>query len=121
MTQLKEALMARTSTLEQGILTDIAFHILASVIDENHGYMIMKDIQEFTNHQIIIGPASLYTTLKKLLDANFIKRIKTNDEKAKIYKITPTGLEILQKDILRKEQMIRFAKHFIDKTQGGNK
>lgn len=113
--------MARKSALEEGILTDVAFYILASVIDENHGYMIMKDIQEYTNHQLMIGPASLYTTLKKLLDESFIERSKTNDENTKIYKITPKGLKILQKDILRKEQMIGFARHFIDGKQGGNK
>jgi DNA-binding PadR family transcriptional regulator len=106
--------MARKSALEQGILTDVAFYILTSVISENHGYMIMKNIEQKSNHQIIIGPASLYTTLKKLLDGKLITRMKTNDEKAKIYKITPIGLEILQKDIRRKEQMIEFATHFID-------
>jgi DNA-binding PadR family transcriptional regulator len=113
--------MARKSALDEGILTDVAFYILASVIDENHGYMIMKDIHEFTNQQLVIGPASLYTTLKKLLDASYIERIKTDDENAKMYKITPEGLSILQKDILRKEQMITYARHFIDEKQGGKK
>jgi len=113
--------MARKSALDEGILTDVAFYILASVIDENHGYMIMKDIHEFTHQQLVIGPASLYTTLKKLLDASYIERIKTDDENAKMYKITPEGLSILQKDILRKEQMITYARHFIDEKQGGKK
>lgn len=106
--------MARKSALEEGILTDVAFYILASVVNKNHGYMIMKDIQDFTNNQITIGPASLYTTLKKLLEADCIERHKTNDENIKLYKITPKGHNILQKDIQRKEQMIAFARHFIN-------
>lgn len=56
--------MARKDSIEIGELTDSAFYILASVIEEKHGYLIMKVIEKFTNGEVNIGPASLYTTLK---------------------------------------------------------
>lgn len=56
--------MARKDSIEIGELTDSAFYILASVIEEKHGYLIMKVIEKFTNGEVTIGPASLYTTLK---------------------------------------------------------
>lgn len=112
--------MARKSSLESGILNDSAFYILSSVIEENHGYMIMKNIEELTEGQVSIGPASLYTTLKKLLDAELIIRSKSYDETIKIYQITEKGKNILEKDINRKEQMIKFARHFTTKNKEEN-
>lgn len=48
------------------------FYILSSVTDEKHGYLIMKTIEKLTNNEVSIGPASLYTTLKKLLAADLV-------------------------------------------------
>lgn len=107
--------LARKGSIDIGVLTDPAFYILSSVIQENHGYLIMKSIEEMTNGQVIIGPASLYTTLKKLLEADLVSRIVSSDENKKIYQITPTGLEVLLRDIERKKQMVTFAEHFFKK------
>ncbi len=65
--------MARKDSIEIGELTDSAFYILASVIEEKHGYLIMKVIEKFTNGEVTIGPASLYTTLKKLLISGLVE------------------------------------------------
>jgi DNA-binding PadR family transcriptional regulator len=109
--------MARKSSLDSGILNDSAFYILSTVITEKHGYLIMKLIEEKTNGQVMIGPASLYTTLKKLLDAELIMKKETSDDSTKIYEITPRGLEVLEKDIQRKNEMIQFARYFIENKE----
>lgn len=104
--------MARKSALETGILNDSAFYILSTLIVEKHGYMIMKVIEEATNGLVTIGPASLYTTLKKLLDSGLIQRKKTDEESIKIYQITNAGIQVLENDIKRKKEMIEFAQQF---------
>lgn len=109
--------MARKSALESGILTDPAFYILSSVLEEKHGYIIMKEIEELTEGTVIIGPASLYTTIKKLLDAGLIVRKESTDNSTKIYEITKKGKTVLEKDITRKRQMIQFATHFINQRK----
>lgn len=112
--------MARKSALETGILNDSAFYILSTLIKEKHGYLIMKFIQESTNGTVIIGPASLYTTLKKLLDSKLIQRKKTSDEALKIYQITAEGKDILEQDINRKKRMIEFAEKLMNQSKGDN-
>lgn len=106
--------MARKDSIEIGELTDSAFYILSSVVEEKHGYLIMKTIEKFTNNEVNIGPASLYTTLKKLLGANLVELSCDTDESKKIYKITNKGREMLTKEIERKKQMIKFAENFLD-------
>ena len=104
--------MPRKDSIYIGELTDSAFYILSSVIEEKHGYLIMKDIEKFTNNEVTVGPASLYTTLKKLLAADLVKLNSDIDENKKVYKITDKGREMIIKEIDRKKQMIRFAENF---------
>lgn len=106
--------MARKDSIDIGELTDSAFYILTSVIEEKHGYLIMKTIEKLTDNKVIIGPASLYTTLKKLLSANLVELNTEADENKKVYKITNKGRDMLKKEIERKRQMIKFAENFLD-------
>ena len=111
--------MARKDSIDVGELTDAAFYILSSVIEEKHGYLIMKTIEKFTNNGVIIGPASLYTTLKKLLSAELVELSADADESRKVYKITEKGIEMLKKEIGRKKQMVKFAENFLGEKKGG--
>lgn len=105
--------MARKDSIDIGELTDAAFYILSSVIEEKHGYLIMKTIEKFTNNEVVIGPASLYTTLKKLLTAELVELSADTYESKKVYKITEKGTEMLNKEIERKKQMVKFAENFL--------
>lgn len=105
--------MPRKDSIDVGELTDAAFYILSSVIEEKHGYLIMKTIEELTDNKVTIGPASLYTTLKKLLAARLVELSDGADEGKKIYKITGLGREMLIKEIERKKEMVKFAENFL--------
>lgn len=105
--------MPRKGSIDIGELTDSAFYILSSVIEEKHGYLIMKTIEDLTNNEVVIGPASLYTTLKKLLKAGLIEIKEASDENKKVYKITEMGREMLANEIERKKRMIGFAEYFL--------
>src|SRR5690625_6709141 len=48
-------------------LTDSMFYIMAALTKPRHGYAIMNLIEETTKGVITIGPASMYTIIKKLL------------------------------------------------------
>lgn len=105
--------MARKESIDLGELTDPAFYILSSVVEEKHGYLIMKTIEQYTGGQVSIGPASLYTTLKKLLGAELVKLNEETGDGKKVYSITEKGKEMLQKEIERKKKMINFAENFL--------
>ncbi|SHE93938.1 DNA-binding transcriptional regulator, PadR family [Seinonella peptonophila] len=102
--------MPRFDSLEAGALTDISYYILLSLIEAKHGYLIMKTIDQMTDHQFTIGPASMYTTIKKLLAAKLISEIGgTGDRNKKTYVTTKKGLELLQKDVERRRKMVEHA------------
>lgn len=106
--------MARKDSIDIGELTDSAFYILSSVIEEKHGYLIMKTIEKYTDNEVVIGPASLYTTLKKLLAAELVELFADTDESKKVYKITSKGAQMLLNEINRKKKMIAFAEDFLE-------
>lgn len=107
--------MSRTDSLEMGELTDTAFYILLSLVEAKHGYLIMKSIETLTNNQFSIGPASMYTTIKKLLSADFITLAKEeeHDDKRKTYIATEKGIELLRKEVERRKEMIRHAEQIL--------
>ena len=75
--------MGRNVSLEMGELTDTAYYILLSLVDAKHGYLIMQTIEEMTEQRFSIGPASMYTTIKKLLAAELIQLFDDHDPKRK--------------------------------------
>ncbi len=110
--------MARNDSLKMGELTDTAYYIVLSLLEAKHGYLIMQSIEEMTNKRITIGPASLYTTIKKLLDAGLIEAVESDDDKRKTYITTEHGIELLKKEVERRREMVSHAEE-IFKNQGG--
>ncbi|SFE74427.1 PadR family transcriptional regulator [Alteribacillus iranensis] len=105
--------MARNDSLETGELTDTTFYILLSLLEARHGYLIMKNIQDFTDGDVAIGPASMYTTIKKLLSAGLIELYHEEKGKRKTYITTSKGLDLLKSDMKRRENMINHAKQVL--------
>lgn len=106
--------MSRIDSLEMGELTDTAFYILLSLVEAKHGYLIMKSIETLTNNQFTIGPASMYTTIKKLLSAEFIELFtEEDDDKRKTYIATEKGVALLRKEVERRKEMIRHAEQIL--------
>ncbi|WP_294184550.1 PadR family transcriptional regulator [uncultured Clostridium sp.] len=78
-----------------------------------HGYLIMKSVEEISKNTFSIGPASLYTSIRKLLDAGLIKLIDESSQR-KIYMTTDKGVKFLKRDIRKKRRMIEAAKKIFD-------
>lgn len=98
--------MSKNSTFESEQLTDAVYYILLSLVEERHGYAIMKFIEDTTNKAITMGPGTLYTLLKKLVKTGLIKQLAINNDRTKKYQITPTGLLALKKEIKRRQFMV---------------
>ncbi|GAB1770116.1 PadR family transcriptional regulator [Priestia aryabhattai] len=105
--------MPRNDSLETGELTDTSYYILVSLIEAKHGYLIMKTIEDMTNQQFSIGPASMYTTIKKLLAAELIMLCGESKDKKKTYVATEKGIQFLKKEIQRRKEMIKHAEDIL--------
>ena len=110
--------MAKLSPYETGELTDSMFFILLATSTPIHGYGIMKIVQETTEQSIDIGPATMYTTLKKLAQTGWISEIGEEDSKI-LYKITGVGQKILNENFKRRKKIVEFAEKFIGGTING--
>ncbi|WP_376767978.1 PadR family transcriptional regulator [Neobacillus endophyticus] len=100
-------------SLETGELTDTAYYILLSLVEARHGYLIMKYIEKITNNGFIVGPASIYTTIRKLLDANLIEEVNDGNEKRKSYIATQRGIKLLKNAVQRRRQMVNHAEEVL--------
>lgn len=98
--------MARGKALDEEILTDSTYYILLAMVKPIHGYGIMQEVNGLSQGETAIGPASLYTILKKLQDAGLIELLEDDEERRKTYALTVKGKEILKKDINRRAVMV---------------
>lgn len=98
--------MSKNNTLESEQLTDAMYYILLSLVEERHGYAIMRFIENLTQNHVSMGPGTLYTLLKKLHKAEWIIQTSNEAERQKTYQISETGLLILQKELQRRRHMV---------------
>ena len=104
--------MAKVSPYETGELTDSIFFTLLVLTELIHGYLIMQKVAEITDNKIIIGPATMYTTLGKMVSVGWIED-KEIDNSKKEYHITPKGMEVLEKNLKLRQFLLDVAKKFI--------
>ena len=111
--------MPKQDYYQQGQLTDLAYLVLVSLTIPCHGYLIMSKIEEITSGSVSIGPASLYTTLKKLTQANFIQLLDDNGSK-KVYGLTSSGYEALKVEIEKRERYAKYGRNALIGDREGN-
>lgn len=90
-------------------LTDTMFYIMAALTKPRHGYAIMNLIEETTNGVITIGPASMYTIIKRLLKQEWIYLYDGEDSRRKTYELTEYGRKVLEEDLQVRKQMIELT------------
>lgn len=90
-------------------LTDSMFNIMATLSKPMHGYAIMNLIEETTKGAITIGPASMYTIIKKLLQQEWIYLHDGSDSRRKTYLLTEKGKEVLEEELKLRKLMIQLA------------
>ena len=114
--------MARKSGFDEGNLPEAAFFILLALKQTRHGYSIMQFLEERTGGLVAIGPASLYTTLKKLFDAGLIEEVSASDdgERRRSYRMTDKGMAVAATNVERREQLVAAAQNLLTETDGEN-
>lgn len=98
-------------------LTPAAFHILLVLASgPAHGYAIMSEVQAMTGGRTRLGPGTLYRSLFKLLHDGWIVEVPgadgrpDDDERRRVYRITPKGLSVARAEARRLEALVRSAR-----------
>ena len=98
-------------------LTDSMFYIMAALSQPRHGYAIMTLIEESSKGTITIGPASMYTIIKKLLKNEWIYLYDSSDSRRKTYLLTEKGREVLKEDLKVRKWMVQLAEIGLKEAQ----
>jgi DNA-binding PadR family transcriptional regulator len=98
-------------------LTDSVFTIMAALTKPRHGYGIMSLIEETTDGAVTIGPASMYTIIKKLLKNEWIYLYEDSDSRRKTYLLTDFGRDVLEEDLKLRKRVIQLAENGLKETE----
>lgn len=96
-------------------LTPAVFYVLLSLTDgEKHGYAIMQAMATLSDGKFRMGPATLYTTLQRLLDQGLIAEVEANrsieDSRRRYYRLADTGRSMLKSELARMDAAVRLAR-----------
>ena len=90
------------------------FHILISLAGgEQHGYGIMRDVLERTDGKVRLWPATLYGSLKRLIQNGLIVESgerpapEFDDARRRYYKLTMLGYRVLDLESERLRDLVR--------------
>ena len=87
-------------------MTETGFYILLCLREEAHGYSIVQPGKDRTGGEILLSPGTLYGTLSKMEKDGLI-RFMREEEKRKLYQITPLGQEVLGLEMKRIARLYR--------------
>lgn len=98
-------------------LLDAEFHILLVLAaGEQHGYAIMKTINEHPDIAYFLGPATLYRTIKRLLDRSLIEEVgdrpdpENDDERRRYYRLSEAGQNVMISETERLSKLVSLAR-----------
>ena len=74
------------------MLTRNEFHVLLALLPGfRHGYGIMQDVEALTDGDLRLGPGTLYTAIKRLVNAGLIEECEPDADRRRCYRVTRKG------------------------------
>lgn len=90
------------------------FHIMLALAGgEQHGYGIMQDVLNRTTGKVRLWPATLYGTIKRLIEAELIEESderpapEFDDSRRRYYRLTALGSTVLDAECDRLQELVR--------------
>ena len=97
-----------------GLTTSVFYILLSLSVQDRHGYDILKDAALSSAGRIRMGPAVLYTNLKRMLEAGLIVEVEgpadADDPRRRYYRLTREGRAELAAELERMEHALKVAR-----------
>jgi len=100
-------------TLGPPLTPAVFFTLFALAGGEKHGYAIMQETRTLSDGSFRMGPATLYTTVQRLLDLDLVEETageKDADSRRRNYRLTSSGRALLDAELERVEALVHKAK-----------
>ena len=98
-------------------LPSAAFQILLALVGEDlHGYAIMRQVAEQTGNRIRLGPGTLYSSIRSLLENGLIEELDSRedadsgDERRRYYRLSSAGRKLARAEAQRLADVLRVAR-----------
>lgn len=90
------------------------FHVLLALAGgDQHGYAIMQDVLQLTEGKVRLWPATLYGSIKRLIEAGLIEESderpvpELDDARRRYYRLTKLGNRVLDAECERLQGLVR--------------
>ena len=86
---------------------------------ELHGYAIMSEIARITDGSVRLGPGTLYTSIKRLLESGLLEEVSErpdpefDDQRRRYYRLTPVGSQRLEQMVRHWQSVQQTVQHLI--------
>ena len=88
-------------------LTEGVFYILISVVEPNHGYGIMQNVEALSGGRVRLAAGTLYGAISTLLEKGWIEALAgERDSRKKEYRITEAGRTVLLAELERLGELL---------------
>ena len=98
-------------------LTPAVFHILLALSDQDrHGLGVMDDVERRTGGAVLLGPGTLYGTIKRMVASKLIEESErrpapeVDDTRRRYYRLTQLGRQVVTLEAERLEVLVGVAK-----------
>jgi|SRR5277367_1826277 len=93
-------------------LSPVVFFVLFALGDgEKHGYAIMQEVAVLSDRTLRMGPATLYTTVQRLVGQLLVEETDTDaGGRRRYYRLTQSGQQLLTAELERQAEVVRLAR-----------
>jgi DNA-binding PadR family transcriptional regulator len=93
------------------MLTQNEFQVLIALLEgPRHGYGVMQDVDALTGGALKLGPGTLYTAIKRLVDGGLIEECKADGDRRRCYRLTRKGRLAASAEAGRLSMLVRAAR-----------
>jgi len=104
-------------TVQAAPVTPAEFYILLALAQEDrHGYAIMRQVEADSGSAVRLGPGTLYTAIRRLLDYGYIREVESrvdpglDDARRKYYRLTAAGRTVAAAEAGRLAGLVKLAR-----------
>lgn len=89
----------------------VEFHILLALSNgPRHGYGVMQDVKRETDGSVKLGPGTLYSALKRFLEADLVEECEPDSDRQRCYRLTRKGRRALIEEAQRIQSLMRLVR-----------
>jgi DNA-binding PadR family transcriptional regulator len=84
-----------------------------------HGYGLIKSVEERSESGVLLDPANLYRTLRRMRELGWIEEAAAEDDRRRVHRITERGQAIVVAELARLERLLVQARPALAQGRSG--